>query len=111
MDPSLKGKPVCVTSNNNGCVVARSKEAKALGVKMGMPVFMAKKEFPNVIYLEGRLGLYGEMSQRIMSALLNFTPVIEVYSIDEAFIDLSGLRRLYRKSYFEIAQDIKKTHK
>ncbi len=69
---------------------------------------MAKKEFPNVIYLEGRLGLYGEMSQRIMSALLNFTPVIEVYSIDEAFIDLSGLRRLYRKSYFEIAQDIKK---
>lgn len=108
MDPSLKGKPICVTSNNNGCVVARSKEAKALGVKMGMPVFMAKKEFPTVIYLEGRLGLYGEISQRIMSSLLNFTPMIEVYSIDEAFIDLSGLRRLYRKSYFKIAQDIQK---
>jgi len=108
MNPKLIGKPVCVTSNNNGCVVARSKEAKELGVRMGMPVFMAKKEFKGVIYIQGRLGLYGEISQRIMTTLRNYTPDVEEYSIDEAFLDLTGLRRLYRKSYFEIAQDIQK---
>ena len=75
---------------------------------MGMPVFMAKKEFKDVIYIQGRLGLYGEISQRIMATLRNYTPDVEEYSIDEAFLDLTGLRRLYRKSYFEIAQDIQK---
>lgn len=108
MNPKLVGKPICVTSNNNGCVVARSQEAKELGVRMGMPVFMAKKEFKGVIYIQGRLGLYGEISRRIMEKLRNYTPDVEEYSIDEAFLDLTGVRRLYRKSYFEIAQDIQK---
>jgi len=108
MNPKLIGKPICVTSGDNGCVVARSKEAKELGVQMGMPVFMAKKEFKGVIYIQGRLGLYGEISQRIMATLRSYTPDVEEYSIDEAFLDLTGLRRLYRKSYFEIAQDIQK---
>ena len=52
VEPTLKGKPVCVISNNEGCVIARSKEAKQLGVRMGQPYFMAKKEFPNAIYIK-----------------------------------------------------------
>lgn len=108
-NPELLNKPVCVMSNNNGCVVARSKEAKALGVKMGMPVFMAEREFPQVIFVEGRLGFYSEISSRIMAMLNNFSPIVEVYSIDEAFIDLTGLRKLYNTSYTGIAKMLKNT--
>jgi len=100
-----------VSSNNDGCVVARSKEAKQLGIKMGMPVFMAKKEFPQAIYLSGNMNLYGDISDRVMTKLKEFSPVVEVYSIDEAFLDLTGLRRMYRKDYFKIAIDIRKTIK
>ncbi len=111
VNPQLLNKPVCVMSNNDGCVVARSKEAKQLGIKMGMPVFMAKKEFPGAVYLSGNMTLYGELSSRIMSKLKDFSPIIEVYSIDEAFLDLTGLRRMYRKTYQAIALDIKNTMK
>lgn len=107
VNPSLLNKPVCVASNNDGCVVARSKEAKALGIKMGMPVFMAKKEFPQAVYLSGNMSLYGEISERVMRSLKEYSPLIEIYSIDEAFIDLTGLRRLYRKTYLEIAGEIR----
>jgi len=107
VNPSLLNKPVCVTSNNNGCVVARSKEAKSLGIKMGMPVFMAKKEFPQAIYLSGNMSLYGDVSDRVMATLKEYSPLIEIYSIDEAFVDLTGLRKLYRKSYIEIAKEIR----
>lgn len=106
-NPELKNKPVCVLGNNDGCVISRSKEAKALGVKMGMPHFMAKKEFPNVIYLSSRYQRYVDISKKIMGLLLTFSPNIEQYSIDEAFIDLTGLRRLYRRSYLEIAKMIR----
>ena len=106
MNPELLNKPVCVASNNDGCVIARSKEAKALGVKMGMPLFMAKKEFPQGIYLSGNISLYGEISDRVMATLKEYSPVIEVYSIDEAFIDLTGLRKMYRKNYLEIIKEI-----
>lgn len=109
--PSLQNKPVCVLSNNDGCVVARSKEAKLLGVKMGMPAFQARKLFPQAIYLSGNLALYGEISDRVMDVLKDFSPLVEIYSIDEAFIDLTGLRKLYRKSYLDIASDIKHTVK
>lgn len=108
-DPSLRGKPVCVMSNNNGCVVARSKEAKELGVTMGMPVFQAKKLYPNVYYISGNLSRYADISSRIMLRLKDFSPLTQVYSIDEAFIDLTGLRKLYRKSYYDIAVDIRHT--
>lgn len=107
LNPMLIGKPVCVMSNNDGCIVARSKEAKELGVKMGMPVFQARKIHPNVIYISGRLDIYGEISNRVMEVLRHFSPTIEVYSIDEAFIDLTGLRKVYRKNYLKIAEDIK----
>lgn len=111
VNPSLLHKPVCVMSNNDGCVVARSKEAKQLGIKMGMPVFMAKKQFPKAVYLSGNMSLYGDISARVMSKLKEFSPVVEIYSIDEAFLDLTGLRRLYRKPFQEIAGDIRKSIK
>jgi DNA polymerase-4/DNA polymerase V len=107
MNPSLLNKPVCVMSNNDGCVIARSKEAKGIGIKMAMPVFMAKKEFPLGIYLSGNMALYGDISNRVMATLKEYSPLIEVYSIDEAFIDLTGLSKLYDKSYLEIAKDIR----
>jgi len=107
MNPSLLNKPVCVASNNDGCVVARSKEAKAMGIKMGMPVFMAKKEFPQGIYLSGNMPLYCEISGRVMATLKEYSPLIEVYSIDEAFVDLTGLRKMYRKDYLSIAEEIR----
>lgn len=105
--PELLGKPVCVLSNNNGCVVSRSKEAKTVGVKMGMPFFMAKKEFPNVTYITGNLDRYGEFSKKVMNKLKEYSPNVEVYSIDEAFIDLTGTERLYQKSYEDIIRMIK----
>ena len=107
LNPALLGKPVCVASNNDGCVVARSKEAKALGIRMGMPVFMAKREFPQGIYLSGNMKLYGDISQRVMTKLKEFSPLVEVYSVDEAFLDLTGLRRLYRMQYIDIAREIR----
>lgn len=109
MNPDLLGKPVCVLSNNDGCVIARSNEAKKLGITMGMPLFMAKKQFRHapVIYLSGRHHLYRDISKRIMKKLSSFTPSVEIYSIDEAFLDLSGLKKLYRMSYKEIILKIK----
>ncbi|MDD3012693.1 MAG: hypothetical protein PHC34_03215 [Candidatus Gastranaerophilales bacterium] len=110
-NPCLLNKPVCVLSNNDGCVVARSKEAKMLGIKMGMPAFQAKKLFPQAHYISGDLKFYGEISARVMNILMEISPLIEIYSIDEAFLDLTGLRKLYRRSYLEIAafirQDVK----
>ena len=106
-NPSYKNKPVCVLSNNDGCVISRSKEAKALGVKMGMPLFMAKKEYPNVIYLSSDHEKYADISKNTMGLLREFSPIVDQYSIDEAFIDLTGLRRLYRRSYLEIAKMIR----
>ena len=106
-NPELKGKPVCVLSNNDGCIVARSNEAKALGIKMGMPYFMAKKQFKNVVYLSGNHVRYNEISKRVMTKLYDYTPNVEVYSIDEAFLDLGGTRKLHRCSYEEIIEKIR----
>lgn len=108
VDKSLQGKPVCVLSNNAGCVVARSREAKEVGVKMGMPYFRAKKDFPDVIYIRGNLQIYKDISRKIMAILREFSPIVEVYSIDEAFVDLSGLKRLHKGNYLEIAKSIRK---
>ena len=107
--PELKGQPVCVLSNNDGCIVSRSKEAKKMGIKMGMPLFIAQKEFPKAIYLSGNHSIYNEFSQKVMHCLKNFSPDVEIYSIDEAFIDLTGTDKLYRKNYIEIIKMIKET--
>ena len=107
LNPELKNKPVCVLSNNDGCVVARSKEAKQLGITMGMPYFMAKREFKNCHYLSGDHEKYEEFSKKIMAILRDISPDVEVYSIDEAFVDLTGLKKLYKRNYVKIALMIK----
>lgn len=107
VDKRLQGKPVCVLSNNDGCVIARSKEAKKLGISMGMPHFMAKKQFPEAVYISGNVRLYSEFSRKVMSILGDFSPEVEVYSIDEAFMELSGLRKLHKTNYLGIAKLIR----
>ena len=91
--PDLQGKPVIVLSNNDGCAVARSNEAKALGIKMGDPYFKIRHivEKHNVAVFSGNMALYGDMSQRVRWVLEDFAPAVEVYSIDEAFLDLRGM--------------------
>ena len=84
--PEYKNTPTCVISGPNGCVISRSKEAKKVGVKMGMPMFMAKKEFPNVNYICADHTKYHEYSKRVMACLKDYSPDIEVVSVDEAYI-------------------------
>ncbi len=107
-NPDLHGKPVCVVTGENGCIVSRSKEAKNMGVKMGQPLFMAKKEYPNAIYINTHHSKYEMYSAKVMECLRTFTPDVEVCSIDEAYINLSGLEKLYKKNTEEIAKDIRK---
>lgn len=91
-NPKLRGLPVVILSNNDGCVVARSKEAKLLGIPMGAPAFQHKETFQrhNVIVLSSNYALYGDMSERVMTILEDLGYPIEVYSIDEAFLELPG---------------------
>ena len=91
--PDLNGRPVVVLSNNDGCIIARSNEAKALGIKMGTPLFEARDviEKNGVAVFSSNYQLYGDMSNRVMSILKETVPAIEVYSIDEAFLNLEGL--------------------
>ena len=91
--PDLIGKPVVVLSNNDGCVIARSEESKALGIKMGDVFYQVKDKLEehNVAVFSSNYNLYGDMSRRVMSLLSQYSPKIDVYSIDEAFLDLSGM--------------------
>ena len=91
--PDLQGKPVIVLSSNDGCAVARSNEAKALGIQMGAPFFKIKHivEKHNVAVFSGNMALYGDMSRRVKWVLEGYAPAVEVYSIDEAFLDLRGI--------------------
>ena len=91
-NPKIRKKPVVVLSNNDGCIVSRSNEAKALGIKMGEPYFKAKDIIikNNVQVFSSNYSLYGDMSRRVMRTLKRFNSDIEIYSIDEAFIDLSN---------------------
>lgn len=93
--PTLEGKPVIVLSNNDGCVISRSNEAKALNIKMATPFFKIKSlcKHHDVKIFSSNYTLYGDMSQRIMTALESFCPEIELYSIDEAFLKLDGFKR------------------
>lgn len=95
--PDLEEKPVVVLSNNDGCVVARSNEAKQLGVKEGTPFFKLKDQFPgiDIVALSSNYTLYGDMSARIMAIIRMYAPRVEVYSIDEAFCYLHGMERTY----------------
>lgn len=95
--PDLRKKPVVILSNNDGCVISRSQEAKEAGIPMGVPAFKAINLFKknNVEVFSSNYPLYGDMSRRIMNTLSKFTPNIEVYSIDEAFLDLSHAKDIY----------------
>ncbi len=106
-NPELKGKPVCVLSNKDGCVISRSREAKKMGIPMGHPYFMAKKDYPKAIYVSSNHDFYGDVSKEVMNVLKEFSPDVEIYSVDEAFIDLTGLRRLYKRNYYDLALYIK----
>lgn len=93
-DPSLRGKPLVVLSNNDGCAIARSAEAKALGVKMGHPAHELKHlvRGHGLLMRSANFTLYGDLSARVVSILRDTAPRVEVYSIDESFLDLSGIR-------------------
>ena len=99
--PDLQGKPIIVLSSNDGCAVARSNEAKALGIKMGAPLFKIRDivEKHNVAVFSGNMALYGDMSQRVRWVLEEYAPSVEVYSIDECFLDLRGMNNIDFDAY------------
>ena len=106
--PSLRNKPVIVLSNNDGCVIARSNEAKALGIKMATPFFKIKSfcKQEDVAVFSSNYALYGDMSQRVMTALESFCPDIEFYSIDEAFLRFD---RLNHDSLLSTCEEMRET--
>jgi DNA polymerase V len=91
-EPKLRGKPIVILSNNDGCVISRSDEAKALGIPMAIPAFKYEAIFKekNIFVYSSNYPLYGDMSNRVMNMLRTYTPEIEIYSIDEAFLKFSG---------------------
>ena len=106
-NPKLKNKPVIVLSNNDGCVIARSNESKALGIKMGEPAFKIKDIIikHRVYVFSTNFALYGDMSSRVMSILRDESPLIEIYSIDEAFMDFSTISN-YSKLAYKIKEKV-----
>lgn len=99
--PDLNGKPVVVLSNNDGCVVARSNEAKALGIKAGTPYFKMRQEHPDVTVFSSNYELYGEITDRVMSLVRKAAPTFYRYSIDEGFCDLHGMQNYDLKRWGE----------
>ena len=101
--PDLVGKPVCVLSNNDGCMVARSNEAKSLGIKAGLPYYQLKERFPNgeVTVFSSNYELYGDITDRVMSLVRKASPTFYRYSIDEGFCDLSGMENYDLKKWGE----------
>ena len=92
--PNLNGKPIVILSNNDGCIISRSDEAKALGIPMGAPEFKVRDQLKqhNITVFSSNYTLYGDLSSRVMAILGQFTPNIEVYSIDEAFLNFDGMK-------------------
>ena len=99
--PQLEDKPIVILSNNDGCVISRSNEAKSLNIPMGAPAFKYKKKFEehNVHVFSSNFPLYGDMSNRVMNILSHFTPDIEIYSIDEAFLEFKGFKNYDLEKY------------
>ena len=102
-NPYWNNRPVVVLSNNDGCVIARSNEAKQIGIKMGVPAYQIKTEIEqyNIGVFSSNYTLYGDMSNRVMSMLSSYSPNVEIYSIDEAFLDISGFDLYDLKEYGE----------
>lgn len=101
--PDLNGKPIVVLSNNDGCVIARSNEAKAVGVPMGAPAFEYEKVFQQhqIQVFSANFALYGDMSNRVMTILSDYSPEMEIYSIDECFLKLNGFEHFNLQTYGE----------
>ncbi len=102
-NPSLNGQPIVVLSNNDGCVIARSSEAKALGIPMGEPAYKLKEliETNQVCVFSSNYVLYGDMSHRVMNTIVEFATEMEIYSIDEAYLLLDGFENIDLKAYGE----------
>ena len=102
--PSLNGRPLVVLSNNDGCAISRSNEAKALGIKMGAPWFQFRHlaEEAGVVALSANFSLYGDISDRMMSVAAGLRPTQEIYSIDESFIGLEGVKGVVEQGQFVI---------
>ena len=100
-NPKINNKPVVVLSNNDGCVISRSLEAKKIGIKMGEPYFKVKElvKKNNVHIFSSNYALYGDISRRVMKTLKSFSDKIEIYSIDEAFVDLSHIEEKEVENY------------
>ena len=94
-NPSLNDKPIIVLSNNDGCVIARSNEAKKIGISMGVPAFKIKSIISkyNIQVSSTNFSLYGDMSHRVIDTIMNTITGIEIYSIDEVFIDLNDFKK------------------
>jgi DNA polymerase V len=107
-NPTLNKKPVVVLSNNDGCAISRSNEAKALGIPMGAPAFKYEKIFQenDIQVFSSNFPLYGDMSNRVMGILSKFTPNIEIYSIDEAFLKFEGFENYDLESYCQEIKNI-----
>ena len=106
--PHILKKPVVVLSNNDGCIISRSSEAKALGIKMGDPYFKAKEIIikDNVYVFSSNYSLYGDISRRVMRILKHLAPEIEIYSIDEAFLNLSSIKDNMIPSFVKKVRDV-----
>jgi len=105
--PELRGKPVMVFGRLDTCILAKSPEAKAMGIKTAMPSWEAKKLCPKGIYIKGDFRYYTLISRYMMEIFRKWSPVVEIYSVDEAFIDMDGLRGMYKKSYEKIGDAIR----
>ena len=107
-NPKLNNRPVVALSNNDGCIISRSKEAKALGIKMGVPLFKVKDivEKEKVVVFSSNNTLYADMSRRVMNIISSSSPYTEIYSIDEAFVELSSLPIDYESYAHQLRQTI-----
>lgn len=110
-NPALNGKPVCTMTpgGKKGIIVSRSPEAKKLGVKMGQPYFQVKEQFPDAICVQVRHDRYEEISSEVMNVYREFCPGVEVMSVDEAFLDLTGYHKMYGLTYEELIKKIRQT--
>lgn len=108
--PKLNGKPIVILSNNDGCIISRSDEAKALGIPMGAPEFKVRQELKekNIYVFSSNYALYADLSHRVMEILRGFTPHIEVYSIDEAFMNFEGINVDFQEYGIQMKSRIQK---
>lgn len=108
-NPNLNGRAVCVVTNttNKGIVLSRSNEAKALGIKMGQPMFQLNGRHLDCFYIPCRHKRYAELSRQVMAVLREFSPDVEDVSVDEAFLDLTGMSKIYGVSYEKLAHQIR----